>query len=66
MVNPEEIALAKQNLGTANETLRLTRERKQYGVGIVLEDIQAQPSTRRVPTTSRRWLGSTDGHPACL
>jgi outer membrane protein TolC len=42
MVNPEEIALAKQNLGTANETLRLTREHKQYGVGIMLEDIQAQ------------------------
>jgi outer membrane protein TolC len=38
----DQIALTKQNLGTANETLRLTRERNQYGVGIVLEDIQAQ------------------------
>lgn len=38
----DQIALAKQNLATADETLRLTRERKQYGVGIVLEDIQAQ------------------------
>ena len=38
----DQIALAAQNLATADETLRLTRERKQYGVGIVLEDIQAQ------------------------
>lgn len=37
-----QIALAARNLATAAETLRLTRERKQYGVGIVLEDIQAQ------------------------
>jgi outer membrane protein TolC len=37
-----QIALAEQTLASAGETLRLTRERKQYGVGIVLEDIQAQ------------------------
>jgi len=37
-----QIVLAEQNLATATETLRLTRERKQYGIGIVLEDIQAQ------------------------
>jgi outer membrane protein TolC len=37
-----QIALAERNLATTTETLRLTRERKQYGVGIVLEDIQAQ------------------------
>jgi len=37
-----QIRLAERNLATATETLRLTRERKQYGVGIVLEDIQAQ------------------------
>jgi outer membrane protein TolC len=37
-----QIALSQRNLATASETLRLTRERKQYGVGIVLEDIQAQ------------------------
>jgi OMF family outer membrane factor len=37
-----QIALAQRNLTTASETLRLTRERKQYGVGVVLEDIQAQ------------------------
>jgi outer membrane protein TolC len=38
----DQIALAKRNLATADETFRLTRQRKQYGVGIVLEDIQAQ------------------------
>ena len=37
-----QIGLAQRNLTTATETLRLTRERKQFGVGIVLEDIQAQ------------------------
>ncbi len=37
-----QIGLAERNLATATETLRLTRERKQYGVGLVLEDIQAQ------------------------
>jgi len=37
-----QIDLAERNLNTANETLRLTRQRKQYGVGLVLEDIQAQ------------------------
>jgi outer membrane protein TolC len=37
-----QIKLVERNLTTASETLRLTRERKQYGVGIVLEDIQAQ------------------------
>lgn len=37
-----QIRVAESNLGTATETLRLTRERKQYGVGVVLEDIQAQ------------------------
>ena len=37
-----QIELARQNLGIADETLRLTRERKQYGVGVVLEGIQAQ------------------------
>jgi outer membrane protein TolC len=37
-----QIQLAESNLNTASETLRLTQQRKQYGVGIVLEDIQAQ------------------------
>jgi len=37
-----QIRIAERNLNTANETFRLTRERKQFGVGIVLEDIQSQ------------------------
>jgi outer membrane protein TolC len=37
-----QIELAEHNLETASETLRLTRQRKQYGVGVVLEDLQAQ------------------------
>jgi outer membrane protein TolC len=37
-----QIRVAERNLATTTETFRLTRERKQYGVGIVLEDIQAQ------------------------
>jgi outer membrane protein TolC len=37
-----QIQLAERNLNTANETFRLTRQRKELGVGIVLEDIQAQ------------------------
>jgi outer membrane protein TolC len=38
----DQIALTETALGTASEALRLTRERKQFGVGIVVEDIQAQ------------------------
>jgi outer membrane protein TolC len=37
-----QIRVAERALAAAAETLRLTRERKQYGVGVVLEDIQAQ------------------------
>ena len=37
----DQIELAKHNLKAASETLRLTRERREYGVGIVLEVIQA-------------------------
>lgn len=37
-----QIDVAGSNLKAATETLRLTRERKQFGVGAVLEDIQAQ------------------------
>ncbi len=37
-----QIELAGRSLATATEALRLTRDRKQYGVGMVLEDIQAQ------------------------
>jgi outer membrane protein TolC len=38
----DQIALAERALATTSEVLRLTRARKQFGVGIVLEDIQAQ------------------------
>jgi outer membrane protein TolC len=37
-----QIGLAAASLNTANETLRLTEQRKEYGVGIVLENIEAQ------------------------
>jgi outer membrane protein TolC len=43
----DQLATTKQNLATAAETLRLTRERKQFGVGVVLEDIQAQQELTR-------------------
>ena len=43
----DQLGTTKQNLATASETLRLTRERKQFGVGIVLEDIQAQQELTR-------------------
>lgn len=43
----DQLVMAKQNLTTASETLRLTRERKQFGVGAVLEDIQAQQELTR-------------------
>ena len=38
----EQLRVARLNLNAAEETLRLTRGRKQLGVGVVLEDIQAQ------------------------
>jgi len=38
----DQIVLAQRNLATAYEMFHLMRERKQYGVGIVLEDIEAQ------------------------
>jgi len=43
----DQMALAKQNLATASEVLTLSRQRKQFGVGIVLEDIQAQQELTR-------------------
>ena len=38
----QQLRDARMNVSSAEETLRLTRGRKQLGVGIVLEDIQAQ------------------------
>ena len=38
----EQISLARRAMATAQQTLDLTRARKEFGVGTVLEDIQAQ------------------------
>ena len=43
----DQLLTARTNLATASETLRLTRERKQFGVAAVLEDIQAQQDLTR-------------------
>jgi outer membrane protein TolC len=43
----DQITLAEGKLTLATETLRVTHERKQYGVGAVLEDIQAQQDLDR-------------------
>ena len=43
----DQIVLSEQKVASAHETVVLTRERKQYGVGIVLEDIQAQQDLTR-------------------
>ena len=43
----DQIDLAEGKLGLATETLRVTHERKQFGVGIVLEDLQAQQDLTR-------------------
>jgi outer membrane protein TolC len=38
----EQLRVARLNLSSAEDTLRLTRHRKELGVGVVLEDIQSQ------------------------
>jgi outer membrane protein TolC len=38
----EQLAAGRASVEAATEALRLTRERKQLGVGLVLEDVQAQ------------------------
>jgi outer membrane protein TolC len=43
----QQLDSSRNNVSAATETLRLTRERKQLGVGIVLEDIQAQQEVAR-------------------
>jgi outer membrane protein TolC len=43
----DQIELTEAKLTAARETLRVTHERKQFGVGIVLEDIQAQQDLER-------------------
>jgi outer membrane protein TolC len=43
----EQIKMAEAKVAFATETLRATSERKQYGVGVVLEDLQAQQDLDR-------------------
>jgi outer membrane protein TolC len=43
----DQIELAEGKLAFAAETLRVTHERKQFGVGVVLEDLQAQQDLAR-------------------
>jgi len=43
----DRMATAKRSLRDAEETLRLTRARKEFGVGSVLEDIQSQQDLAR-------------------
>jgi len=42
-----QIATAKQSLSDAEEALRLGQERKEFGVGVVLETIQAEQDLAR-------------------
>jgi outer membrane protein TolC len=44
----DQIATAKQSLSDAVEALRLGQERKEFGVGVVLETIQAEQDLSRV------------------
>ena len=46
----DQLHVARLNLSAAEETLRLTRNRKQLGVGVVLEDIQAQQELLKART----------------
>jgi outer membrane protein TolC len=43
----DQIATAKRALEAAEETAKLSRERKQFGVGAVLEDLQAEQELTR-------------------
>lgn len=46
----DQLGTTKQSLSTASEALRLTIDRKQFGVGAVLEVIQAQQELIRART----------------
>jgi outer membrane protein TolC len=46
----EQLRVARLSLSSAQETLRLTRHRKELGVGVVLEDIQAQQELLKART----------------
>ncbi|HEV2435576.1 MAG TPA: TolC family protein, partial [Verrucomicrobiae bacterium] len=43
----DELATAQTDLAAAGETLLLTQQRKNFGVGVVLENIQAQQALAR-------------------
>ena len=43
----DQIATAKQSLSDAEEALRLGQERKEFGVGVVLETILAEQDLAR-------------------
>jgi outer membrane protein TolC len=43
----DQMSIARRAIQAADETLRLTRERKQFGVGVVLEAIQAEQDLTR-------------------
>ena len=47
----DQIQTARRALAAAEETARLTRGRKEFGVGIVLEEIQAQVDLTRARET---------------
>ncbi len=46
----QQISMARTNVKSARETLRLTEGRKDYGVGNVLEVIQAAQAVERAST----------------
>jgi outer membrane protein TolC len=46
----DQLDTAKQALAAAEETLRLSQQRKEFGVGIVLETIQAEQDLTRART----------------
>ncbi len=43
----DQLSMSSRTLAAAAETWRLTAERKQFGVGLVLEDLQAQQELTR-------------------
>jgi outer membrane protein TolC len=43
----DQLALSRRALEAAEQLFKLTRERKQFGVGAVLEDIQAEQELTR-------------------
>ena len=44
----DQLLTARQALATAEESLRLTRQRQEFAVGIVLENIQAEQDLTRI------------------